>query len=339
MNFSLTSEQQAMADSLRRFLADAGQPSWGALSELGVVSAFLPETSGGVGGAARDVALVFEELGRAGAASPALSCAMASACPGLTDDLLAGKIVAPALFEQAGRYDHRWCETCAQNDGGQLRVSGVKSTVPDADTAASFLVSAMLDGEQVVVHVPAGSAGLTLQCVDAMNGGKVGIVTLDAAAGSLIDINPDKLIAVGLLALGAEALGLMDAARDMTIDYMKQRKQFGKALAEFQVLQHRLADMSMAIEQVRSSVINAAAAFDQTGGRLTPELHALKYQTGEVGRLVAEEAIQLHGGIAMTQDYDLGRYVRRLIMLDHQLGDADWHLARFAEAEAGEAET
>jgi alkylation response protein AidB-like acyl-CoA dehydrogenase len=331
MNFILTDDQQAMRDSLRRFLNDEPAPSWASLCELGVMAALLPQARGGIGGGGSDIALVFEELGRACVASPALSCVMASTCIGLEDELLRGNVIASALYEEAGRYDHHWCEAVATGDGSQIKVTGEKSVVPDAGIAASFLVSARLDGKPSLMHVPAEAHGVSFQARATMDGGQIGHVTFNGAAGRMLDANPGRMIASGLLALGAEALGMMDAVRDMTVDYLKQRKQFGKPLSGFQVLQHRLADMAMAIEQVRSSVLNAATAYDQHDGKLSIESHALKAQAGEIGRLVAEEAIQLHGGIGMTQEYALGKYAKRLIMMDHLLGDADWHLMQFAE--------
>jgi len=331
MNFALTDDQQAMRDSLRRFLDDEPAPSWASLCELGVMAVLLPHARGGIGGGGSDIALVFEELGHACVASPALSCVMVSTYAGLEDELLRGNVIAPALYEEAGRYDHHWCEAVATGEGSQVKVTGEKSVVLDAGIAAAFLVSARLDDKPALVHVPAEAHGVSVQASATMDGGQIGHVILNDTMGTVLDANPGRMIASGLLALGAEALGMMDAVRDMTVDYLKQRKQFGKPLSEFQVLQHRLADMAMAIEQVRSGVLNAAAAYDQHDGKLSIELHALKVQVGEIGRLVAEEAIQLHGGIGMTQEYALGKYAKRLIMMDHLLGDADWHLMQFVE--------
>jgi alkylation response protein AidB-like acyl-CoA dehydrogenase len=339
MNFTLTDDQLAMRDSLRRYLADEPAPSWAALCELGVMAALLPEDRGGIGGSGADIALVLEELGRACVTSPVQACLMASVFEGNDEALLSGQVIAPAIYEEGGRYDHRFCETVAITQGGKTVLNGTKSSVPDTDVAEAFAVSAMLDSKAVVVLVPRESDGLEVRATSTIDERTIGSLVLNTVSvrGAGLVGSFDQAVAIGIMALGAEALGLMDAVRDMTVDYLKQRKQFGKELASFQVLQHRLADMAMAIEQVRSSVINAAFAFDAYDGKLTAEFHALKHLAGEVGRLVTEEAIQLHGGIGMTEDYALGKYAKRLIMLDHQLGDADWHLMRFADLSKAEA--
>jgi len=133
----------------------------------------------------------------------------------------------------------------------------------------------------------------------------------------------------GLVALAAEAVGAMDVARDFTLEYLRTRKQFGAAIGSFQALQHRMADVLLEIEQARSAVINAAAAIDAPRAQRERALSAAKYTIGRIGARVAEEAIQLHGGIGMTWELPLAHYAKRLVMIDHQLGDEDHHLARY----------
>ena len=139
----------------------------------------------------------------------------------------------------------------------------------------------------------------------------------------------EQAVGCGVLALCAESLGAMDVAKQSTLEYLQTRKQFGKPIGSFQALQHRMADVLLEVEQARSAVINAAAALD--GDRLTREraLSAAKYTIGRIGTLVAEESIQLHGGIGMTWELPLSHYAKRLVMIDHQFGDEDHHLARY----------
>ena len=139
----------------------------------------------------------------------------------------------------------------------------------------------------------------------------------------------ERAIGRGVLALCAEALGAMEAAKAATLDYLRTRKQFGTLLGSFQALQHRMAELSIEIEQARSAVINAAVAIH--ADRLTREraLSAAKFSIGRIGTLVAEESIQMHGGIGMTWELPLAHYAKRLVMIDHQLGDEDHHLQRF----------
>jgi alkylation response protein AidB-like acyl-CoA dehydrogenase len=143
----------------------------------------------------------------------------------------------------------------------------------------------------------------------------------------------ERAIDAGLLALSAEALGIMDMLKNSTLDYLRTRIQFNQPIGKFQALQHRMAELSVELEQARSSVINAAAAFN--GGDAVQRRRALsaaKYTIGWTGTLVAQEAIQLHGAIGMTWELPVSHYAKRLVMIGHQLGDEDYHLARFIRA-------
>jgi alkylation response protein AidB-like acyl-CoA dehydrogenase len=203
------------------------------------------------------------------------------------------------------------------------------------------------DGISLFV-LPAKAEGLRLQGYPTIDGGhaaevflegvRVPVTALLGAEGQGV-ATLEHAVGRGTLALCAEALGAMDTAKAMTIEYLQTRKQFGKPIGSFQALQHRMADVLLEIEQARSAVINAAAALD--ADRLPREraLSAAKYSIGRIGTLVAEETIQLHGGIGMTWELPLPHYAKRLVMIDHQLGDEDHHLARFIAlgAEGGEA--
>jgi alkylation response protein AidB-like acyl-CoA dehydrogenase len=140
----------------------------------------------------------------------------------------------------------------------------------------------------------------------------------------------ERAIDAGLVALVAEAVGAMDVAKEATLEYLRTRKQFGVPIGSFQALQHRMADMLLEVEQARSALINAAAALDDEDRiRRERALSAAKYTIGRIGTLVAEESIQLHGGIGMTWELPLSHYAKRLVMIDHQFGDDDHHLARY----------
>jgi alkylation response protein AidB-like acyl-CoA dehydrogenase len=136
-------------------------------------------------------------------------------------------------------------------------------------------------------------------------------------------------VGCGVLALCAEAVGAMDVAKQSTLEYLQTRKQFGKPIGSFQALQHRMADLLLEVEQARSAVINAAAALDADRSTRERALSAAKFTIGRIGTRVAEESIQLHGGIGMTWELPLSHYAKRLVMIDHQLGDEDHHLARY----------
>ena len=135
------------------------------------------------------------------------------------------------------------------------------------------------------------------------------------------------------LAICAEALGIMEAIKEATLDYLRTRTQFGTVIGRFQALQHRMAQVLLEIEQARSAVINASASMTKNRAERDRALSAAKYSIGRIGTLVAEEAIQLHGGIGMTWEYDMGHFAKRLVMIDHEMGDADHHLAKYMEPE------
>jgi alkylation response protein AidB-like acyl-CoA dehydrogenase len=187
--------------------------------------------------------------------------------------------------------------------------------------------------------VPAKTAGLTVRGCPAIDGGRVAELALDGVklgADALLGTEGqghatlERAIGRGVLALCAEAVGAMEAAKTATLDYLRTRKQFGILIGSFQALQHRMADLLLEIEQARSAVINAAAAIDGTD-RVAREraLSAAKFSIGRIGALVAEESIQMHGGIGMTWELPLPHYAKRLVMIDHQLGDEDHHLQRY----------
>ena len=164
-----------------------------------------------------------------------------------------------------------------------------------------------------------GAAELALVDVE------VGADTLVGAEGEALS-SIEKALAFGTLALSAEALGAIEMAIDLTLEYLKTRKQFGVPIGKFQALQHRMADMMTEREQIRSALINAAGAMENNDRDW--HVSALKNLVGRSGRMIAEESIQMHGGIGMTWEYGVGHYAKRIIMLDHLLGDSDHHLER-----------
>ncbi|SFP35681.1 acyl-CoA dehydrogenase family protein [Sphingomonas rubra] len=357
MDFQHTEDRQMLADTLRRFLAeragiearnkaaygDTGYDPqvWAGLAELGVIGALFGEEVGGFGGAGHDITVVFEEIGRALAVEPFLGALMvgrALAAAGRTDEierLIAGTVV-PALAhaEPQDRADGAPLASVARRDGDGWTIDGAKAVVASGDTATLLLVSAQTDAGASLFLVPGDAAGVEKRGYLNIDGGRSAEIRL---AG--VRVGADALVAedgtaalaaaeaAGLLALSAEALGVMEVTKAATIDYLQTRKQFGVPIGKFQALQHRIATVLLEIEQARSAVINAADAFDRADGPRA--LSAAKYTVGATGQLVAEEAIQLHGGIGMTWELPLSHYAKRLTMIDQQLGDQDQHLQRY----------
>ena len=328
-------------------------------AELGVIGALFSEADGGFGGGGFDIAVVFEALGRGLVVEPllgavmvgeAISAAGNDAQKEKLGDIINGAVVAAFAHDEADtHYERTRVATKAErsnngNDGGWV-LHGAKAVVPQGEQADLFLVSARTSGNVddeagiSLFLVPAKTAGLTVRGCPAIDGGRVAELSFDGVklgADALLGAvgqghaTLERAIGRGVLALCAEALGAMEAAKAATLDYLRTRKQFGTLIGSFQALQHRMADLLLEIEQARSAVINAAAAID-TGDRMTREraLSAAKFSIGRIGALVAQESIQMHGGIGMTWELPLPHYAKRLVMIDHQLGDEDHHLQRY----------
>lgn len=328
-------------------------------AELGVIGALFSEADGGFGGGGFDIAVVFEALGRGLVVEPllgavmvgeAISAAGSDAQKEKLADIINGVTVAAFAHDEADtHYERTRVATKAErsNNGGDSGwvLHGAKAVVPQGEQADLFLVSARTSGNVddeagiSLFLVPAKTAGLTVRGCPAIDGGRVAELAFDGVklgADALLGAEGqghatlERAIGRGVLALCAEALGAMEAAKTATLEYLRTRKQFGILIGSFQALQHRMADLLLEIEQARSAVINAAAAID-TGDRLTREraLSAAKFSIGRIGALVAEESIQMHGGIGMTWELPLPHYAKRLVMIDHQLGDEDHHLQRY----------
>lgn len=350
MNFDLTEERQMVQDTLRRYLRDkyttqvrnaildseAGMSAdiWAELAELGILGALFTQAQGGFGGAGFDIAVVFEELGRAGVVEPVLDSALlggrllaAAGKVDMVEQVIAGTLhLAVAHGEPGGRYDVDHIHTIA--DGSRL--VGRKAVVMNAEAADHMIVSAR-DGDAVALYLVARDAtGLDVQGYPLLAGGRAAEVTLDNTPAQPLGLGLEAYRAasdLALVAICAETLGAMQTATQLTKDYLMTRKQFGRPIGTFQALAHRMADLLIELEQARSAVINAAGYLDAPESDL--HLSATKNLMGRIGRLVAEEAIQLHGGIAMTQEYELAHIAKRIVMADHRFGDTDFHLERF----------
>ncbi|ULU24178.1 acyl-CoA dehydrogenase family protein [Dyella terrae] len=334
---------------------------WRQFGELGVIGALFDESNGGYGGDPFDIAMVFEALGRALVVEPFLDSLMvgrAIARFGNTDQrtLLAAIIhgethLAWAHDEPGSHYETSRVATLATAAGDGWFITGAKAVVQHGNTASHLLVSARTSGDTeseqgiTLFLLPRDTAGLELRDYPKIDGGRTAEVVLnhvraehDAVVGK-VGLGSDVLEYVqgyGVLALCAEALGAMEVAKVQTLDYLRTRKQFGQPIGSFQALQHRMADLLIEIEQARSAVINAAAAMHGHRYERERALSAAKVSMGHIGTRVAEECIQLHGGIGMTWELPLSHYAKRLVMIDHQLGDEDHHLARYMALGRGE---
>ncbi len=344
----------ATRDRIARSAEGFSSDLWGRFAELGMIGALFDEAHGGFGGAGFDIAVVFEQLGRGLVVEPFLDALIVGQIiaragngaqkAGLSEIMSGSQVVALAHGEPNGHYELSRVATRAVREAEGWRLTGAKAVVQHGEHAQLLLVSARtagLDNAEDGISlflVPRDAAGVTARGYRNIDGGRAAEVSLDNVrldAGALLGSEGQGFTALehgigcGVLALCAEALGAMDEAKDHTLDYLRTRKQFGAAIGSFQALQHRMADLLLEIEQARSAVINAAASLE--GERMAREraLSAAKYSIGRIGARVAEECIQLHGGIGMTWELPLAHYAKRLVMIDHQLGDEDHHLERY----------
>ncbi len=328
---------------------------WAQMAEIGAIGALLPEAVGGFGGSGFDVAVVFESLGKGLVVEPflgalvvgqALAAAGSEAQQARVAGLVDGSTLAALAHDEPGsHYEVHRVATRAVRQGEGWRLDGAKAVVALGAQADLLLVSARTGGgiDDVpgisLFLVPGDAPGLVRRDCPRIDGGRVAELTLDGVqlpADALLGAEGEgaaileRATGWGVLALCAEALGAMEVAKRDTLEYLRTRKQFGVPIGSFQALQHRMADLLLEVEQARSAVINAAAAIDGAD-RLAREkaLSAAKYSIGRIGTLVAEESIQLHGGIGMTWELPLSHYAKRLVMIDHQFGDEDHHLARY----------
>ncbi len=232
--------------------------------------------------------------------------------------------------------------TIARRDGSDYILSGAKSFSLHAHAADTLIVSGRLDGAVGPVQlflVPSNSPGVALNVAPALDGRKGAAVTLDGvriADGTLLGDGDDDsltlisdIIDLGVLGSCAEAVGAMAAVTEISVDYLKTREQFGQALSKFQVLQHRLVDMSVSTEEARASVHAALQAVDDGRPDVQRAIWHAKVQTARSARFVGGQGIQLHGGMGMTDELNIGHYFKRLTIIDTLFGNVDYHLKRF----------
>ncbi|SFM58417.1 acyl-CoA dehydrogenase family protein [Variovorax sp. OV329] len=342
-------------DRIARSPSGISPSHWAQLAEIGALGVLFPEEVGGFGGAGFDVAVVFECLGKGLVVEPflgalvvgrAIAHAGNDAQKARIASLIDGSTMAALAHEEPDtHHEATLVRTRAERAGDGWVLQGAKAVVQQGEQAGLLLVSARTGGADgdadgiSLFLVPGDAPGLSRRGYGKIDGGRAAELKLDGVrvgADALLG-NPGEGAAVlehaigwGLLALSAESLGAMDVAKRETLEYLRTRKQFGVPIGSFQALQHRMADLLLEVEQARSAVINAAAAVDDADRSVREKaLSAAKYSVGRIGTRVAEESVQLHGGIGMTWELPLSHYAKRLVMIDHQLGDEDHHLARY----------
>lgn len=370
MDFDLTDEQRLLSQTLDRFIADRygfearlhamrepdgfSRALWGELAELGVLGLPFSEADGGFGGSGIDMMIVMEAIGRGLLVEPYLATAIlaggalrhagsAAQKASRIEAVIAGAhIMALAHHEPDGaRHVVDRLSTRATRQGAGWRLSGRKTAVLAGAAADELVVSAAGEDGVSLFLVDPKAAGVTIVPRRGYDGIALADVTLDgvplsadallgnAGAGAAV---LTRLFEEANAALCAEAVGVMADMLAMTVEYLKTRTQFGVAIGSFQALQHRAVDMLMQVELARSMAILAALALDQTPEDRWRNIAAAKAKIGEAGRLVGQQAVQLHGAIGLTVEYKVGHGFKRLTAIDALFGDRDHHLDSLADA-------
>ena len=345
---ALTEEQQLLADSAERYLRDTYEfndrrercqaaqyrspEHWQAFAEMGWLALLIPEEQGGLGFGLRDLSILAELCGRYLVNEPLLEvslstraflCASADAAS-LLSEVVEGSLVPIAATQELDHSDITAPRTTLVAEGEGWRLCGEKMFVSGGATATHFVVSASGPDGLHWVLVPADAAGITVDRYPTHDGRGGANLRLNIALNhdSFLVSGTEALSALeqyrdmAMLSASAESLGAMQAALDTTVDYTKQRVQFGQPLASFQALQHRMANMLIQIELARSLVYAACDAYDQGAAERTLFVRAAKAKSAQIAKRVTQEAIQLHGGIATTDEYIVGHFFKRITALE-----------------------
>ena len=356
--------QQRYSFEQRRALVatDAGysEDHWKQMAELGWLGLALPEDFGGIGLGAVETMILMEEFGKGLVAEPYMATVVLGAGAVVHGGSDAQKnAILPAVAEgsmklafgfaeRQSRYNLADVATKAEPiRDGSFKLNGMKGVVFGAPAADKIIVTARTSGgprdaEGISLFiVDKGQSGVSVRGYPTADGLRAGEVTLDnvevgqdAMLGAMGKGLPivEKVIDHAIAAIAAEATGAMSHLNDMTLEYIKTREQFGQPIGKFQVLQHRMVDMFIAHEEAKSMAMMAAMRVEEDDEKERKKaMSAAKVQIGKSARYVGQQAIQLHGGIGMTDEYAAGHYFKRLTMVDRTFGDVDFHLKRFSD--------
>ena len=370
MDFNYTPEQQQFRDALRRFIdkdysfeqrkkvihSESGisDQAWATLTELGMTALPIPEEQGGFNGSAVDMLVVMQELGRGLVVEPYFATALgaqflklAGGQEALLEQVAAGELkLAAALGEKQSRHELFDIATTAKPTGNGYVINGAKTVVVHGAQADRIIVSARTGGGQretagislfIVATDTSGVTRRDYRTIDGQRAADISFKDVQVPASALLGSEGagwdilDAAVDYGATLLCAEAVGAMDALNGATLEYLKTRQQFGVPIGKFQALQHRMAEMFMQTEQARSMATLAAvkvASNDANERRRT--VSAAKARIGQALKFVGQQAVQLHGGMGVTDELPAAHHFKRLTMIELTLGDTDHHLARFA---------
>jgi pimeloyl-CoA dehydrogenase small subunit len=331
---------------------------WAQFAELGLLGASFPEDDGGFGGGPIEAMIISEEFGKGLVIEPYLQTVVIGGgflrhggTAAQKEENLAGLIggerrYAFAYSEPKSRFDLNDVATTAKKDGKGFVLNGQKAVVLGAPFATHLIVTARTSGAQrdtagiTVFLVPKNAKGVSTRdypTVDGLRASEIYFenvaVGADAVIGEVDNGMPliEKVVDEAIAALCAEAVGCFKVLNEATLAYSKQRKQFGQPIGNFQVLQHRMVDMFMAAEQSISMVYMVTLKLDEPDRQRKLAASGAKVQIGKAGKLISQDAVQIHGGMGMTDELNVGHFFKRVTMIESQFGNTDWHLRRYTE--------
>ena len=368
MDLTLSDEQRLLRESADRFVSEtytadhrsraANEPLgfsaaiWKQFADLGWLALPIPEAYGGLGGGAIETGILMEAFGRGLVSEPYLStvvigasliseCGTEAQKQALLPKVADGSLyLAFAHSERQARFDLADVKTAAKKASDGWRLDGQKTAVLDGGAANQIIVSARLDDGRICLFLaPQGARGVTLRDYPRLGGGRACNLELSGVelpADALLGNGSDALPAIeavvdrAMAALGGEAVGIMQTLLDQTLEYTRIRKQFGRPLSANQVIRHRLADMAMQCDEARSMALRAALMADAEPVARSRAASGAKAKIGKCARFVAEQSVQLHGAMGVTEELDIGSYFKRLLAFDTLFGGSAHHYRRYA---------
>ena len=356
MDFDFSDDQEQLRDAVRKWV-DKGydferrrktvavggfdRAAYNELAELGLAGLYISETDGGMGMGPVEGMVVLEELGRGIVLEPLTQTLIAGGVlSGYGSDALKAQrlpkiasgetLVVLAYQERKARYRLDVCEAKATQSSAGWSLSATKNMVPAGDQADAFIVPATVDGKIALFLVERNASGVTTRGYGTQDGARAADLQLVNAPAGLITTDGlaalEHAIDIGIAAACAEAVGVMDKTVAITAEYMNTRKQFGVAISSFQALRHRMADVKMQLELARSMSYYASLKLNAPADERRRALSRAKYQLGTSMRFVGQQAVQLHGGIGVTDEYIVSHYFKKLTQLEMTFGDTLHHL-------------
>ena len=361
MDFEFTEDQQSLRDAVGKWVEKAydferrrkaveeggfDRATYGELAELGLTGLYVSEDRGGMGMGPIEAMVAMEELGKGIVLEPIAQALIAGGVIGgyAPDDvkrewlpkIASGEaLVVLAYQERGARYKLDICEATANKGADGYQVTGLKSIVPAGDRADALLVPAQLQGKMALFLVQRSASGVEARGYGTQDGSRAAEVAFNDSPATLISEDGltalEHAVDIGIAAVCAEAVGVMEKTVALTADYMNQRKQFGVFISTFQALRHRMADVKMQLELARSMSYYASLKLNAPADERRRAMARAKYQIGTSMRFVGQQSVQMHGGIGVTDEYIGSHYFKKLTQLELTFGDTMHHLSEVSD--------